>query len=77
MLVFARKPGECFMIGDNVTVTIDHVQGDRVWIRFDAPRAIPIFRQELLGASPCLNSASEPEDEAFRRDLLFHSPYSD
>jgi carbon storage regulator len=47
MLILCRKPGEQFVIGEDVTVTVQRVQGKRVWLTFDAPRTVTIDRQEV------------------------------
>ncbi len=47
MLVLSRKPGEKIVIGENITITVLEVQGDRVRIGFAAPVEIPIQRQEI------------------------------
>jgi carbon storage regulator len=47
MLVFCRKRGEQFVIGNNVTVSVQRVQGKRVWLTFDAPASVTILRQEV------------------------------
>jgi len=46
MLIFSRKSGECFQIGNNVTVTVRRIQGNRVTLSFDAPASVRIARQE-------------------------------
>ncbi len=48
MLVLTRKPGETVTIGDNVTVTIVEIDGNRIKIGIDAPKDVPILRGELL-----------------------------
>ena len=47
MLVLSRKRGEGIVIGDNVTVTILDVQGERVKLGFAAPAEVPIHRDEI------------------------------
>ena len=47
MLVLSRKRGEGIVIGDNVTVTILDVQGERVKLGFAAPAEVPIHREEI------------------------------
>ena len=46
MLVLSRKKGETIFIGD-VKVTIIDVRGDRVRVGIEAPKEIPIVREEL------------------------------
>ena len=47
MLVLTRKPGEAIVIGNDITVTIVEVKGERVRLGFSAPAEIPIHREEL------------------------------
>lgn len=47
MLVLSRKPGERIEIGDDCVMTIVSVQGDKVRIGFEAPKAIKIQREEV------------------------------
>jgi len=42
MLVLTRKRGEATVIGDDITVTVLEVQGDRVRLGFSAPAGVPI-----------------------------------
>jgi carbon storage regulator len=47
MLVMTRRIGERIVIGSNVTLTILSVQGNQVRVGIDAPRNIPVHRQEI------------------------------
>jgi carbon storage regulator CsrA len=47
MLVLNRKPGEQIVIGDDITLTVVEVRGDRVRLAFDAPDQVRILRTEL------------------------------
>ena len=47
MLVLSRKPGETVRIGHWITVTVVEVHGNRVRLSFQAPRDVPINRQEI------------------------------
>lgn len=48
MLVLTRKKGEGIYLGKDITIEIISVENDRVSIGIDAPRAIEIYRKELL-----------------------------
>lgn len=47
MLVLSRKAGEQIVIGDNVTVVVSRVSGNRVSIGIEAPDDVKIIRGEL------------------------------
>ncbi len=47
MLVLTRKRDESIIIGDNIKITVVEVRGDQVKIGVDAPRAIPVHREEV------------------------------
>ncbi len=65
MLVLSRKIGERIHIGDNITIEIRRVAGNRVTLALDAPRTVRILRGELNQAarefrdSPELQNAAE------------------
>lgn len=48
MLVLSRKLGEKVQIGDDVTLTVVSITGNRVQLGIEAPAAVRIFRGELL-----------------------------
>ena len=47
MLVLSRKEGERIVIGDNITLIISKVSGNRVTIGIEAPRDVKVIRGEL------------------------------
>lgn len=47
MLVLSRKVGERIHIGDNITLEIRRIAGNRVTLALDAPRNVRILRGEL------------------------------
>lgn len=47
MLVLTRKRDESIIIGDHIKITIVDVRGDQVKVGIDAPRSIPVHREEI------------------------------
>ena len=47
MLVLSRKEGEKLVIGDNITVVVSRVAGNRVTLGIEAPADVRIIRGEL------------------------------
>ena len=47
MLVLSRKVGERIHVGDNITLEIRRIAGNRVTLALDAPRNVRILRGEL------------------------------
>ncbi len=47
MLRISRRAGQRIMLGDNVVIEILEVRGQTVRIGIDAPRVIPVYREEI------------------------------
>lgn len=47
MLVLTRRVGESIVIGNDVTVTVLDVRGDQIRLGIDAPKHVPIHREEV------------------------------
>lgn len=48
MLVLTRKEGERILIGDDVRITVVRVTGNQVRIGIEAPREMPVYREEIV-----------------------------
>lgn len=48
MLVLSRKRGQHIYIGDNITIAIVDIDRDKVKIGIEAPRDVPVMREELV-----------------------------
>lgn len=57
MLVLSRKKNESVVIGDAIVVTVVEIRGDKVRLGIQAPREIPIHRQEVFSAISSEGSA--------------------
>ncbi len=47
MLILTRRVGETVMIGNEVTVTVLGVKGNQVRIGVNAPKDVPVHREEI------------------------------
>ena len=50
MLVLSRKQDEKIMIGDDITLMVISIQGDKVRLGIDAPKEVSIHREEVYKA---------------------------
>ena len=60
MLVLSRKLGEKIYIGENICITVVDIDRGKIRLGIEAPRDIPIYRQELLP----LNQQQQKEQAA-------------
>jgi carbon storage regulator CsrA len=61
MLVLSRRVGERLVIGDNITVVVNRMAGNRVSLGIEAPDDVRIVRGEL--SSIVRSFDEEPADE--------------
>ena len=47
MLILTRRVGESLMIGDDVNVTVLGIKGNQVRIGVNAPKEVPVHREEI------------------------------
>src|SRR3954464_7594820 len=50
MLIITRRPGERIMLGDDIVVHVMEIVGNSVRVGIDAPRSLPIYREEIWDA---------------------------
>ena len=46
-LTFTRQPGECFAVGEDITISIVRVKGDKVKVNIRAPKDLRICRDNM------------------------------
>lgn len=69
MLVLSRKLGEKIYIGDNICITVVDIDRGKIRLGIEAPRDVPIYRQELL---PLKNGEPAPAPSASSTPLNNH-----
>ena len=72
MLVLTRKSRQSIMIGDDIEVSVLSIMGEKVRLGIQAPRDIPVFRNEVYLEIQQQNVAARPAaaaevDEALKR----------
>jgi carbon storage regulator len=60
MLVLSRKLGEKIYIGENICITVVDIDRGKIRLGIDAPRNVPIYRQELLPLKGGAEGAAAP-----------------
>ncbi len=50
MLVLSRKKNESIIINDNITIVVVEIRGDKVRLGIEAPKEIPVHRNEVYEA---------------------------
>jgi carbon storage regulator len=62
MLIITRRAGQKIMLGDDVTVHVMEVVGNSVRIGVEAPKSLPVYREEIWAAVKEENQASATAD---------------
>jgi carbon storage regulator len=58
MLVLSRKVNETIIINDNIVITVVDIRGDKVRLGIEAPKDVPVHRQEVYDAIKRAEGAS-------------------
>ena len=68
MLGLSRQRDESIIIGDNITLTIVDIRGDKVRLGIDAPKEVPVHRQEVYDAIQRENQRNQESDSSVKED---------
>ena len=60
MLVLSRKKDEKIIIGDNISIMVVDIQGDKVRLGIEAPREVTVHREEVYQAIQKKQNEPEP-----------------
>lgn len=71
MLVLSRHKNESITIGDDITITIVDIRGDKVRLGVEAPREVPVHRREVYDA---ILRSKEAEGEPSKAELSPEAP---
>jgi carbon storage regulator len=62
VLIITRRAGQKVMLGDDVTVHVMEIVGNSVRIGVEAPKSLPVYREEIWAAVKEENQASATAD---------------
>ena len=62
MLVLSRKKDESIVINNDITIVVVEIRGDKVRLGVEAPKEVPVHRQEVFDAIARGESAAESVD---------------
>lgn len=65
MLVLSRKVGEKIVIGDNITLVISRIAGNRVSVGIEAPDDVHIMRGELEAVTRSFRDDADAQHDRF------------
>lgn len=70
MLVLSRKKNESIVINNDIVITVVEIRGDKVRLGIEAPKDVPVHRQEVYEAihgtkmpAPATPVTAKPEDD--------------
>lgn len=58
MLMMTRRAGQKIVLGDNITIEVVEVTGNTVRLGVNAPRSVPVYREEIWTAVRAENEAA-------------------
>jgi carbon storage regulator len=62
VLIITRRPGERIMLGDDIRIHIMEIVGNSVRVGVEAPRSVPVYREEIWTAVKEENQAAAAAD---------------
>lgn len=80
MLILSRKKNEKIVIGDNIAIVIVEIRGDKARIGIEAPKEVPVHRQEVAdqikkrAGQAAAAAVAEAANRTSPPGGLFHAP---
>ena len=71
MLVLSRKRNESIVIDGSIVITVVEIRGDKVRLGIEAPREVPIHRQEIFAAIAAEAESKVPVEIRLAGDDVF------
>jgi carbon storage regulator len=75
MLILSRKASESIMIGDEIEIRVSRIENDVVKIGIEAPRHLPIYRNEIYRQIKDSNLAAVRASDALMPALNLSAPF--
>jgi carbon storage regulator len=63
MLMMTRRAGQKIILGDDITIEVVEVAGNTVRLGVNAPRSLPVYREEIWTAVRAENEAAATATE--------------
>ena len=63
MLMMTRRAGQKIVLGENITIEVVEVAGNTVRLGVNAPRSVPVYREEIWTAVRAENEAAASATE--------------
>jgi carbon storage regulator len=58
MLMMTRRAGQKIVLGEDITIEVVEVSGNTVRLGVNAPRSVPVYREEIWAAVRAENEAA-------------------
>jgi carbon storage regulator len=68
MLVLSRKKNESIIINDDITIVVVEIRGDKVRLGVEAPKEVPVHRNEVYEAIRRNQQKTDGAETSFERD---------
>jgi carbon storage regulator len=58
VLIITRRPGEKIILGEDISIQVMEIVGNQVRIGVQAPKSVPVYREEIWEAVRAENQAA-------------------